>query len=162
MDRLELRDAYDQIAAIRIQLAATERLRGLRALPVAASGVLALAAAAAQSIWVHDPLRAPQQWLLLWLGAAVLSALAAGLELLRRVRSSGSDLSIANATLAVRQFAPCIAAGAVVTAFVALRLPEQDATFVVLVNLSTNSENASGAIANELIDQLYPGQSVHR
>jgi D-alanyl-D-alanine carboxypeptidase len=43
-----------------------------------------------------------------------------------------------------------------------LRLPEQDATFVVLVNLSTNSENASGAIANELIDQLYPGQSVHR
>ncbi len=43
-----------------------------------------------------------------------------------------------------------------------LRLPEQDATFVVLVNLSTNSENASGAIANALIDQLYPGQSVHR
>lgn len=43
-----------------------------------------------------------------------------------------------------------------------LRLPAQDATFVVLVNLSTNSENASGAIANALIDDLYPGQSVHR
>ncbi len=43
-----------------------------------------------------------------------------------------------------------------------LRLPAQDATFVVLVNLSTNSENASGAITNALIDDLYPGQSVHR
>lgn len=42
------------------------------------------------------------------------------------------------------------------------RLPEQDATFVVLVNLSTNSENSSGAIANALIDDLYPGHSVHR
>ena len=43
-----------------------------------------------------------------------------------------------------------------------LRLPEQDATFVVLVNLSTNSANSSDAIANALIDELYPGQTVHR
>ena len=43
-----------------------------------------------------------------------------------------------------------------------LRLPEQDATFVVLVNLSTNSANSSDAIANALIDDLYPGQAVHR
>lgn len=43
-----------------------------------------------------------------------------------------------------------------------LRLPAQDATFVVLVNLSTNAENSSGAIANALIDDLYPGQTVHR
>lgn len=43
-----------------------------------------------------------------------------------------------------------------------LRLPAQDATFVVLVNLSTNSSNSSGSIANALIDDLYPGQTVHR
>lgn len=43
-----------------------------------------------------------------------------------------------------------------------LRLPAQDATFVVLVNLSTNAENSSGTIANALIDDLYPGQAVHR
>lgn len=43
-----------------------------------------------------------------------------------------------------------------------LRLPAQDATFVVLVNLSTNGENSSGAITNALIDDLYPGESVHR
>lgn len=43
-----------------------------------------------------------------------------------------------------------------------LRLPAQDATFVVLVNLSTDSENSSGSIANALIDDLYPGQAVHR
>lgn len=43
-----------------------------------------------------------------------------------------------------------------------LRLPAQDATFVVLVNLSTNGENSSGEITNALIDDLYPGESVHR
>jgi len=43
-----------------------------------------------------------------------------------------------------------------------LRLAGQDATFVVLVNLSTNSANSSGAIANALIDDLYPGQTVRR
>ena len=41
-----------------------------------------------------------------------------------------------------------------------LRLPAQDATFVVLVNLSTNEKNASGAIAAALIDDLYPGQAI--
>lgn len=41
-----------------------------------------------------------------------------------------------------------------------LRLPAQDATFVVLVNLSTNEKNASGSIANALIDDLYPGQAI--
>ncbi|WP_420121523.1 serine hydrolase domain-containing protein [Nakamurella sp.] len=43
-----------------------------------------------------------------------------------------------------------------------LRLPAEDATFVVLVNLSTNAENSSGAIANALIDDLYPGRTVSR
>ena len=56
---MELRDAYDQITAIRTHLAATDRLRGLRAVPVAFSGLLALGAAVAQGLWIQDPLAEP-------------------------------------------------------------------------------------------------------
>lgn len=122
---MELRDAIDQISAIRTHLAATERLRGLRAVPVAFSGLLAMLAAAAQSLWVADPLLDPSRYLLLWVGAAGISALAAGLELAVRIRRSPSRLSVENALLALRQFAPALFVGAAVTAAVAARLPEQ-------------------------------------
>lgn len=122
---MELRDTFDQISTIRTQLAATDRLRGLRAVPIAFSGVLALLAAWAQDLWIADPGAAMGRYLLLWVGAAAISALAAGLELTRRVRESGSRLSIANALVAAQQFSPCLVAGAIVTVFVATRLPEQ-------------------------------------
>jgi len=122
---MELRDAFNQITAIRTQLAAADRLRGLRAVPVAFSGGTALVAALAQSLWITDPLVEPRLYLTLWLGAAMVSMLAAGTALLLRVRHSGSRLGIANAVLAVQLFAPCLLAGAVVTAFVATRLPDQ-------------------------------------
>src|SRR5262249_57792606 len=75
---MELRDAYDQISVIHAQLAATERLRGLRALPVAFSGALALLAATVQSWWIADPQRDVARWLSLWIAAAAISFLAAG------------------------------------------------------------------------------------
>ena len=121
---MELRDAIDQITAIRTQLAATERLRALRAVPVAFSGLLALLAAAAQTLWIVVPAASTTRYLLLWVGTAAISALAAGLELLWRVRLSGSRLSAANALVALQQFLPSSVAGAVVTAVIAVRLPE--------------------------------------
>jgi phosphatidylserine synthase len=122
---MELRDAYDQISVIHAQLAATERLRGLRALPVAFSGVLALLAATVQAWWIADPQRDVARWLSLWIGAAAISFLAAGCALAHRVRASGSRLSVANAVLALREFSPCLLAGAIVTAAVVYRAPEQ-------------------------------------
>ncbi|MCA8963486.1 MAG: hypothetical protein H6838_10235 [Planctomycetes bacterium] len=122
---MELRDAIDQISAIKTHLAAAERLRGLRAVPVAFSGLLALLAAAAQSLWVGDPLAAPHSYLVLWVGAAAISALAAGIELTARIRRSPSRLSVENALLALRQFAPALFVGAAVTAAVVVQLPEQ-------------------------------------
>jgi len=122
---MELRDAYDQISVIHAQLAATERLRGLRALPVAFSGALALLAATVQSWWIADPQRDVARWLSLWIGAAAISSLAAGCALAHRVRASGSRLSVANAVLALREFSPCLLAGAIVTAAVVYRAPEQ-------------------------------------
>ena len=122
---MELRDAIDQITTIRCQLAATEGLRSLRAVPVALSGLLALLAAVVQAHYIEDPLQAPHQYLTLWVGSAVLSGIAAFIVVMRRAQRCPSALSVANARLATMQFAPSIVVGAVVTWFVAERLPQQ-------------------------------------
>lgn len=121
---MELRDAIDQISAIKTHLAATERLRGLRAVPIAFSGTLALLAGAAQALWIAEPLADPDRYLLLWVGTAAISALAAGLGLAVRIRRSPSRLSIENALLALRQFAPASFVGATVTVAVMVQLPD--------------------------------------
>jgi hypothetical protein len=120
---MELRDAIDSISTIRTQLAATERLRSLRAVPVALSGVLALLAAAAQSLWLGDPMVDTRRYLTLWCGVAVVSGIAAAIVVLRRVQRSDSALGIANARLAAMQFLPSLLVGAIVTWFVVDRLP---------------------------------------
>jgi hypothetical protein len=121
---MELRDAIEQITTIRTQLAATERLRSLRAVPVALSGLMALATAAAQSCWVTDPAREPDRYLALWLGTALLSGIAASVEVARRAQRSESALGVANARLAAIQFVPSLMVGAIVTFFFTTRLPE--------------------------------------
>jgi hypothetical protein len=122
---MELRDAIDQITAIRSQLAATERWRSLRSMPVALSGVLALAAASVQSHWLGSPLDEPRRYLLLWCSTAVLSALAASAVVLQRMQRGRSALGVAQARLAAGQFAPCLLVGAIVTWCVATRLPDR-------------------------------------
>ena len=52
---MELRDALTQISQIRQQVAQTEVFRGYRALPVAFSGILAMATAGFQAVWLPDP-----------------------------------------------------------------------------------------------------------
>jgi hypothetical protein len=122
---VELRDAIDQITAIRTQLARTERLRGLSTATVAFSSAMALGAAIAQDLWLENPAADPVRYLVLWVGAATIAGLAASLAVVRRMRTDRSELGSANVRLAVEQFAPCVAAGAICTAFVGLRLPDQ-------------------------------------
>lgn len=121
---MELDDAIAQITTIRTQLAATEHLRSLRALPVAASGLLAVAGAIAQPWLAADPLRDPATYLWLWCGLAVFSGLLATLVVVRRVLRCPGALSIANARLAALQFLPSLAVGAIVTWFVAAEEPQ--------------------------------------
>lgn len=120
---MELRDAIDQITTIRSQLAATEHLKSLRAVPVAFSGLLAIFAAIAQMLWLESPLDYPRRYLLIWCGAALISGVLASIVVARRTLRCPGELSAANAWLAVRQFAPSLAVGAIVTWFVVDRLP---------------------------------------
>jgi hypothetical protein len=122
---MELRDAIEQISRIHTQLAATERLRSLRAVPVALSGVFAIVAALLQPSLVGDPLARPDLYLLLWCSAALTSGIVAGAVVLRRVLRTPGALSVANARLAAMQFLPCLLVGMVITWFVAARLPQQ-------------------------------------
>lgn len=121
---MELRDAIDQITTIRSQLAATEHLKSLRAVPVAFSGLLAIAAAFAQVLWLEQPLDFPRRYLLIWCGAAVVSGTLAGVVVARRALRCPGELSAANAWLAVRQFAPSLLVGALVTWFVVEEQPQ--------------------------------------
>lgn len=121
---MELREAIDHISTIRSQLAATEHLKSLRAIPVALSGLLAIAAALAQTFWIESPLDYPRRYLLLWCGTAIVSGLMASVVVALRTRRSANELSADNAWLAVRQFAPSLIVGAVVTWFIMNRLPD--------------------------------------
>jgi hypothetical protein len=112
---MELREALAQISEIRRQVARTSVFRGYRALPVALSGLLALGAAVVQSVWIPDPAADMPAYLALWVGAALVSMLATGAEMLLNCHRSPSSLTPTTTWLAVSQFLPCIVAGGLLT-----------------------------------------------
>jgi hypothetical protein len=113
---MELQEALAQIAEIRQQMARTEVFRGYRAVPVAFSGLLAFGAAIYQSIWIRDPIADLPAYLTVWVGAAVISAIAAGLGMAWRAQHApASSWSREITRLAVEQFAPCVIAGGLMT-----------------------------------------------
>ena len=121
---MELQEALTQISEIRQQMARTEVFRGYRALPVAFSGVLAVLAALAQSVWVPDPAQQIALYLGLWIGTAALGAMAAGLEMALRMVGSGSSLRREITWLAVEQFVPCLASGGLLTLVLVRTAPD--------------------------------------
>ena len=70
---MELRDALGQISEIREQMARSSVFRGFRALPVACTGLFAVAGAVLQPTLVPEPARDPAAWLKLWIAVATLS-----------------------------------------------------------------------------------------
>lgn len=121
---MELREALTQISEIRLQLARTEVFRGYRAVPVAFSGLLAVLAAALQALFIPVPLDNLHAYLTLWVGAAVVSAVAAGVEMAVRCWHAPSALTREITWLAVEQFLPSIVAGGLVAAVLVLCAPE--------------------------------------
>ncbi len=112
---MDLREALTQISEIRQQVARTELFQGYRALPVAFSGVLALATAGFQSLCLPEPAQNMPAYLSLWLGAAVISMLATGMEMALHCRYASSALERSKVPLALGQFLPSIVAGGLVT-----------------------------------------------
>jgi hypothetical protein len=121
---VELREALSQIAEIRARAAAAERFRGYRSVPVGTSGGLAVLAALFQHLLIPDPAVNVNGYLFLWVMTAVIGAAAAGSGLLFRHWSARHPLSRELTLLAVGQFVPCLAAGALVTLAIARHTPE--------------------------------------
>jgi hypothetical protein len=121
---MELREALTQIAEIRQQMARTEMFRGYRAAPVALSGGLALGAAALQAVLIPNPTEQITAYLILWFGAAALSLLASAGGMVLRHRYLASHLQREITWLAVEQFVPALAAGALLTLVLVLTSPE--------------------------------------
>lgn len=119
----ELHEALARIAEIRHQMARTEVYRGYRALPVAFSGLLAIAAGLAQAAWITRPADELGAYLALWIGAAGLSGVAAGAGMIDRRRRAASAWDREMTRLAIDQFTPCLVAGGLVTAVLATTAP---------------------------------------
>jgi hypothetical protein len=111
---MELREALNQVAEIRRQMARTELFRGYRSVPVAFSGVLAFAAAIAQAAWIPDPMRDVASYLVLWLSAAAVGIFAAAVEMALRARND-PRWAREHTWLAIEQFLPCVVAGGLTT-----------------------------------------------
>jgi hypothetical protein len=121
---MELREALTQITEIRLQLARTEVFRGYRAMPVAFSGMVAMGAGLVQVAAIADPVAAIGAYLSLWIGAAVVSAAAAGLEMIIRARNARSSMTREMTWLALEQFCPSLVAGALLTIVLVRAVPE--------------------------------------
>jgi hypothetical protein len=120
---MELREALTQISEIRQRVAQSEVFRGYRAVPVAFSGFLALATAGVQKVWLPEPEGRATAYLALWVGAALVSMLATGLEIFMHHRHVRSTMARQLTWLALRQFAPCLLAGALVMVSVVTYAP---------------------------------------
>ena len=85
---------------------------------------MAILAAAVQGLTIPDPEAQMGAYLVLWVGAAVVSGLAAGLEMMIRARTAATSVTRELTWLAIEQFCPCLVAGALVTVVVLRAAPE--------------------------------------
>src|SRR5687768_5053571 len=114
---MQLREALDQIAEIRQQMARSQVFRGYRSATTAFSALMAVLAAGLQRYWVGESTFEQQCIALwLWLGAAGVSLVVVGTEMIHRYRRDDSAVLQREMTLlAVEQFVPCLVAGALLS-----------------------------------------------
>lgn len=116
----ELHRAIGDISSIRRQVARTTEFRGYGPATLAATGFTATLAAMAQAKWLPDPAGHIAVYLAIWISTAVISAALIGTEMFTRTRRIHSGLADEMIRLAVEQFLPAAAAGALST-FVLVR-----------------------------------------
>ena len=111
----DLSKALSDIITIRKQVARATEFRGYGPATLAATGLIALLTAAAQSVWLPDPANHFNTYLEYWFGTAVLSAALTGGQMYNRTRRMHSGLSDEMMHIAVEQFLPAMGAGVLIT-----------------------------------------------
>jgi hypothetical protein len=121
----ELRQALEDINAIRSQVARGTQFRGYGPLSIAASGVLAMVVAAAQARWAPASEHNLRFFLLIWISTAAVAVLLSAFETIVRVRRVHVGLALEMIQAAVEQFLPCVVVGMLLTV-VLMRIAPQD------------------------------------
>src|SRR5262245_558599 len=102
----DLDKALADITAIRSQMARGAEFLGYGPMTVAATGVLAIAAAAIQALALPDPAADPFPYLVLWVATAVVSATLIGIEMVARTRRIHRGLADEMIHAPTEQFIP--------------------------------------------------------
>jgi hypothetical protein len=111
----DLNKALGDISSIRRQMARSAEFRGYGPTTLAGTAVIAVAAAAAQALWLPNPANHLPAYLALWIGTAVLSATLIGIQTYTRTRRIHSGMADEMIRMAVEQFLPSAGAGALFT-----------------------------------------------
>ncbi len=121
----DLHKALGDISSIRRQVAGSMEFRGYGPATLAATGALAIAAAAVQSLALPDPAAHLFAYLGIWVPAAILSSALAGRQMYTRSRRIHSSLSNEMIQMAVEQFLPSVGAGLLLTIVILRAAPAQ-------------------------------------
>ena len=119
----DLNRALGDISSIRRQLADSTEFRGYGPATLAATGLIAVLAAAVQALWVPDPQNHTSSYLSIWICTATLSAVLTGAQMHRRTRRMHSSMSQEMMHMAVEQFLPSLGAGLLMTIVLVLYVP---------------------------------------
>lgn len=119
----ELHKALGDISSIRQQVAQSTQFRGYGPVTLAATGLFAFGGAIVQAFRIHDPANHLGSYLCVWITTAILSAALSGRQMYTRSQRLHSGLSDEMIRMAVEQFLPAVAAGALTTLVLAIYVP---------------------------------------
>jgi hypothetical protein len=111
----DLNKALGDISSIRRQVARSTEFRGYGPATLASTGVIALLAAGAQTLWLPDPANHISAYLGIWIWTALLSAALIGGQMYTRTRRIHSEMADEMIRMAVEQFLPSVGAGLLIT-----------------------------------------------
>jgi hypothetical protein len=115
----ELQQALAEINAIRTQVARDTQFRGYGPRSTAASGLLALSVAAAQTFWLKNHANNAALFLWVWVSTAVAAATLSVCETFFRTRRMHADLSVNMFQVAIENFLPAVVVGLMLTVVLA-------------------------------------------
>jgi hypothetical protein len=120
----DVRRALSEIQSIRGYVARCMEFRGYGPLTLAITGMIAIAVASVQALWLGDPRHEFSRFLALWVAAAGASLLLIAVETIARARRLHSTLAMQMVYSAVEQLLPAIVTGILLTAVMVRAAPQ--------------------------------------
>ena len=119
----DLNKALGEISSIRKQVARSTEFRGYGPATLAATGLIAILAAAVQAVWLPAPSSHILSYLAIWISTAVLSAILIAVQTVTRTHRMHSGIADDMIHMAVEQFLPSAGAGTLLTIVIVRTIP---------------------------------------